>query len=202
MCKDIKSLLKEVNSQPQAIASLLLFVALKEARRYKWDQSKKAGKDLGQKEVSNWFKKHFSSWYRDQWVKHMYGENFWKEFGEKQFNIVKNNSIPNHDLLSQIIESVNNYGENLGIIIWASKTNQKMQDVLHLLKLLNINDQRIEMEEDQIKVLSEALDEADKYKWIASQKAGYDLGEAAVVEWFRTSWFEYYSKMKDVLDKK
>lgn len=198
---DIDKVCQKVCSQPQAIASLLLFVALKEARNYKWCQSQKVGKDLGQKGVADWFKKHFSSWYRDQWVNHMYGKNFWEEFGEKEYNIAKSESAPCKKLFTEIIESVSRYGENLGIIMWASNTGQNMSEVLQLLKMVDINNRRFEIEESQIKALSKALDEADKYKWIESQKAGRDLGEAAVVEWFRRYWFQYYEKMKQSLDE-
>ena len=46
------------------------------------------------------------------------------------------------------------------------------------------------------------IEEAKKYKWIQSQKAGHDLGDAAVTEWvkkfaakFREDYNEVYASM-------
>jgi len=36
-----------------------------------------------------------------------------------------------------------------------------------------------------------SAEEAAKHKWIASQKAGYDLGEAAIREWVQEHWSGY-----------
>jgi len=109
---------------------------------------------------------------------------------------------PNRELLSQIIDSVSKYGENLGIVHWATGTNHNVNEVLSLLRMIMINDKRLNIEEAEIKTLSEALDEADKYKWIESEKAGRDLGESVVVEWFRKNWEAYYEKIKkNLLDQ-
>jgi len=40
-------------------------------------------------------------------------------------------------------------------------------------------------------VQDESISEIEKHKWIASQQAGYDLGEIAVREWIRLHWFGY-----------
>lgn len=40
-------------------------------------------------------------------------------------------------------------------------------------------------------VYSEALAEAEKHKWIESQKHGRDLGDVALKDWFRKHWLPY-----------
>lgn len=40
-------------------------------------------------------------------------------------------------------------------------------------------------------VYTDCLEEADRFKWIQSEKAGYDLGEAAISEWVREHWNGY-----------
>lgn len=40
-------------------------------------------------------------------------------------------------------------------------------------------------------VYSDYVAEADRFKWIASEKAGYDLGEAAIRQWVRDHWSGY-----------
>jgi hypothetical protein len=37
----------------------------------------------------------------------------------------------------------------------------------------------------------EAMREADRHKWIESQKQGRDLGQRAIREWFRVHWPHY-----------
>lgn len=40
-------------------------------------------------------------------------------------------------------------------------------------------------------VYSDCVEEAAKYKWIQSEKAGYDLGEAAIRQWVKEHWTGY-----------
>lgn len=40
-------------------------------------------------------------------------------------------------------------------------------------------------------VYTECVVEADRFKWIASEKAGYDLGETAIRQWVRDHWTGY-----------
>ena len=37
----------------------------------------------------------------------------------------------------------------------------------------------------------EAVQEADRHKWIESQKQGRDLGQLAIRDWYRVHWFRY-----------
>jgi len=38
----------------------------------------------------------------------------------------------------------------------------------------------------------EAVREAEKHKWIESQKRGYDVGESALAEWCHKHWADFY----------
>ena len=40
-------------------------------------------------------------------------------------------------------------------------------------------------------VYSDCLDEAARYKWIQSEKVGYDLGESAIRQWVKEHWSGY-----------
>lgn len=53
----------------------------------------------------------------------------------------------------------------------------------------------MENENDYHRYISDQIEEMQRYKWIESEKAGKDLGEAALLEWvkkyaklFRESW--------------
>lgn len=182
-------------TKPDAMASLLLFVALREARRIKWEESRKARRDVGQKCVVRWFQQNWAQWYRDHWVEHIYGKKFWEEFGQDGFNLVKD-ARPNECLFKDILAHVEKYGENLGIIQWALNTGQDLSQVKAILHRFDINERRAYLEEEYIETLAHALDEAEKHKWIESQKAGRDLGEAAIMDWFRKNWPSWYSRLK------
>jgi hypothetical protein len=43
----------------------------------------------------------------------------------------------------------------------------------------------------QCSVYAEADQEIDRYKWIASEQAGHDLGEAAIRRWVKEHWWGY-----------
>lgn len=188
-CNQVCNLLSD---NPEALASLLLFVAIREARRYKWEKSCRAGCDVGNQEVLKWFNENWANWYRDHWVLHLKGKEFWNEFGNEEYNLA--NSVPDNMLFNNIVKSVADHGENLGIILWARDNNQDMSQVLNILKQVNINSHRFMIEEKYLIALAKALDEADKYKWIASEKAGRDLGDQIIMEWFKTNWTSFYSE--------
>ena len=40
-------------------------------------------------------------------------------------------------------------------------------------------------------VYSDCVEEAARYKWIQSEKAGYDLGESAIRQWVKEHWTGY-----------
>ena len=40
-------------------------------------------------------------------------------------------------------------------------------------------------------VYDEAWKEAERHKWIESQKHGRDLGELAIKDWYRAYWYQY-----------
>lgn len=40
-------------------------------------------------------------------------------------------------------------------------------------------------------IFAEADDQANRFKWIRSEEAGYDLGEGALREWVRTHWWGF-----------
>jgi hypothetical protein len=40
-------------------------------------------------------------------------------------------------------------------------------------------------------VFTESMREIDRYKWIESEKAGHDLGEAAIRRWVKEHWWGY-----------
>jgi hypothetical protein len=44
----------------------------------------------------------------------------------------------------------------------------------------------------RLSLYEEARREAERHKWIESQKRGHDMGEAAIFEWYRLYWRHYW----------
>ncbi|MGL4419666.1 MAG: hypothetical protein ACRCZF_03280, partial [Gemmataceae bacterium] len=43
----------------------------------------------------------------------------------------------------------------------------------------------------RLSIYHDSQHEADKFKWIESEKAGFDLGETAIKRWVRDHWCVY-----------
>ena len=172
--------------------SEIFLKAMRIAQEYKHCQQQLSKKDLGETPIIEWFKECWGYWYRDRWIEHMCGREYWREFGESSYNIInKENAEIDKETLYKIIEKLkkhrNNISENLGIIFEAVDVNDEdnINKVIKILNKININNNRSPfIEEDKIKMVFYALEEADKYKYIMSEKEGKDLGDKAIIEWF------------------
>lgn len=177
-----------------AVRSELFIRAMREAQSYKHSMQAAAQKDLGEQPVLDWFHDKWTAWYRDRWVEHLCGRRKWAEFGEEDFNLVANRSFqPNMELVLRVVDNLrkhrDNVSENLGMIMVAARRgDQELNELLSVLNRLDINSKRPCYDECRIKAFFRAIEEADKHKHIESQKAGFDLGEDVVIEWFETYW--------------
>lgn len=167
----------------------ILFLALIEARKYRWNKGMEHCKDVGRDAIEEWFKKSFKKWYRLNWTEHLNGKKFHDGFSPEEFNIVANEN--DKELIAKIIgflSETGNISENLGIMLWARSVCADMNKVTSFLNKIKINNKRFIWDKENLSLLCEALEEADKYKWIESQKAGYDLGEETILKWFKNNW--------------
>jgi hypothetical protein len=169
----------------------LLFLAVLEARRYKWEKSKQEGKDLGNKAIAEWFKLHWKEWFNAHWVEHLQGKRFYDGFAESEFNITTSSPEGDSELTSKIVEFLQqsgNMSENLGIVLWSAEFGKDMNQVMKVLRKIDINSKRYIWDDDTLQRLCNALLEAEKHKWIESQKAQRDLGDDAIRDWFLKYW--------------
>lgn len=174
----------------------ILLLALIEARKYRWLKSLEQNKDAGDEAIEEWFKKHFKKWYRQQWIEHLTGSVYHQEFSSDEFDLIskeKEDKNLAQSIINFLIESGNN-GENLGIMLWARNVCADIDKVTKFLEKIKINNKRFIWDHESLVILCKALEEADKYKWIESQKKGCDLGEKAIIEWFSGNWNLYLSK--------
>jgi hypothetical protein len=118
-------------------------VGEKEAQRYKWIESEKAGRDLGEWAIRCWVRKHWNGFLRERWLEHLQGRAFWIELDHDDFGLLQR-AFRDSDLLNPILERLKAGQENLEVICWAHDERLPMEDVLNILEVLDINSRRIE----------------------------------------------------------
>ena len=64
-----------------------------EARRFKWIESEKAGRDLGETAIRTWIGQHWNGFLRQRWLEHLQGKTFWIELDQGDFGLLQH-SVP------------------------------------------------------------------------------------------------------------
>ena len=114
-----------------------------EALRYKWIESEKAGRDLGEPAISSWVQEHWWGYLRARWMEHLEGKRFWVELDRGDFGLLQRAFQDRPVLLDRILDRLKVGQENLDIIIWAQDWGIPMCPVLEILEALDINSRRL-----------------------------------------------------------
>ena len=114
-----------------------------EAMRYKWIESEKAGRDLGEAAIRRWVKDHWWGYLRARWLEHLQGKRFWVELDRGDFGLLQREFQADTLLLDRILDRLKSGKENLDIICWALKWGIDMADVVEILEALDINSRRL-----------------------------------------------------------
>lgn len=114
-----------------------------EALRFKWIESERAGKDLGEAAIRAWVKQHWWGFLRARWVEHLQGKRFWVELDRGDFGLLQREFHDNTLLLDRILDRLKTGKENLDIILWAQDFGIGMDSVLQILEALDINSRRL-----------------------------------------------------------
>jgi len=117
--------------------------ATREAERYKWIESEKAGRDLGDSALRDWHKNYWRSWCRERWIEHLHGERFWIELDHNDYGLLNQQFHDNLEIAEKIIDRIKEGGENLDIIQWASEHRYDIGTVIDVLNILDINSRRL-----------------------------------------------------------
>jgi hypothetical protein len=115
----------------------------KEANRFKWIESEKAGCDLGEQAIRRWVKEHWWGYLRARWLEHLQGKQFWEELDRGDFGLLQRRFHENTLLLDRILDRLKSGKENLDIIIWALDWGICLDDVCTILQALDINSRRL-----------------------------------------------------------
>jgi len=114
-----------------------------EALRFKWIESEKAGRDLGEACLRRWVQQHWWGYLRARWVEHLQGTRFWVELDRGDFGLIKRRFQDQALLLDRILDRLKSGQENLDIILWALDWGVCLRDVREILQVLDINSRRL-----------------------------------------------------------
>src|SRR5947209_8316475 len=114
-----------------------------EALRFKWIESEKAGRDLGEAALRRWVQDHWWGYLRARWVEHLQGKRFWVELDRGDFGLLQREFQNEAVLLDRILDRLKVGKENLDILIWAHDWGIAMEPVLRILEALDINSRRL-----------------------------------------------------------
>jgi hypothetical protein len=115
----------------------------KEIQSYKWIESEKAGRDLGETAVRRWVKEHWWGYLRARWLEHLHGKCFWVELDRGDFGLLQRTFNENDVLLDRILDRIKAGQENLDIIRWALDWNIPTKPLIDILESLDINSRRL-----------------------------------------------------------
>lgn len=116
---------------------------LKEEASFKWIESEKAGRDLGDTATRRWVQIHWWGYLRARWLEHLQGKCFWIELDRGDFGLLPRLFTEHGQLLNDIIDRLKNGQENLDIILWAQDSEIDLQPVRDILEKLDINSRRL-----------------------------------------------------------
>jgi len=114
-----------------------------EALRYKWIESEKAGRDLGEAAIRLWVQKHWWGYLRARWLEHLQGKQFWVELDRGDFGLLQKRFVDNTLLLDRILDRLKSGQENLDILCWALDWGLETQPIVDILTALDINSRRL-----------------------------------------------------------
>jgi hypothetical protein len=114
-----------------------------EALRFKWIESEKAGRDLGDAAIRCWVKDHWWGYLRARWVEHLQGRRFWVELDRGDFGLLQREFQDNTLLLDRILDRLKSGKENLDVILWAQEWGIPIEPVMRILEALDINSRRL-----------------------------------------------------------
>ncbi|MFO0851637.1 MAG: hypothetical protein U0871_24205 [Gemmataceae bacterium] len=123
-----------------------------EAAKFKWIESEKAGRDLGEWAIKRWVQDHWYGYLRAKWLEHLQGKCFWIELDRGDYGLLLRAFQEQRALLDQILNRLKDGQENLDVIAWATHQQLQLDPVIQILEALDINSRRLIHRFDQTQV--------------------------------------------------
>ena len=117
----------------------------REAACFKWIESEKAGRDLGEAALRRWVQQHWWGYLRARWIEHLQGTRFGVELdrGDGHYGLLQRRFQEKALLLDRILDRLKTGQENLNIILWAHDWGISVAEVNEILLALDINSRRL-----------------------------------------------------------
>jgi hypothetical protein len=120
----------------------------REALAYRWIESEKAGRDLGEACIKRWVHNHWNGFLRARWIEHLQGRAYWMELDKNDFGLLLHEFREEEALLDRILERMKEGKENLDVIQWAQDFGLPVERVLKILERLDVNSRRLSCQFD------------------------------------------------------
>ena len=114
-----------------------------EAMRYKWIESEKAGRDLGDSAIRNWVSQHWNGFLRARWLEHLEGKAFWIELDQDDYGLLQHAFLES-EIIGEVVDRLKQGQENLDLIFWARDEGHDPEELIQILEALDVNSRRIE----------------------------------------------------------
>ena len=114
-----------------------------EAHRFKWIESEKARRDLGEFALRQWSQDYWGSFTRYRWIEHLEGKRFYSELSADQFGLLSRPFTDHEILLDRIMDRLVAGQENLNVIQWGLDYSVSMPELREILTSLDINSRRL-----------------------------------------------------------
>ncbi len=114
-----------------------------EAQRFKWIESEKAGRDLGETAIRRWIGEHWNGFLRHRWLEHLQGKTFWIELDQGDFGLLRTafQASPLIDPDPGALQARAREPRHHRV---GPRNCLPMNDVLEILEALDVNSRRIE----------------------------------------------------------
>lgn len=119
-----------------------------EISKFKWIESQRAGRDLGEEAVRLWVVQHWSGYLRARWIEHLQGTRYWTELDSGDFALLQRECADRLPVLNAIVDRLKIGHENLNLLLWASECNISRELILDILERLHINCKRLKHKYD------------------------------------------------------
>lgn len=120
----------------------------REALAYRWIESERAGRDLGDACIKKWILQHWNGFLRARWIEHLQGRTYWMELDRNDFGLLLHEFKDEEALLDRILERMKEGKENLDVIQWAQDFGLPTVRVLKILERLDVNSRRLSCQFD------------------------------------------------------
>src|SRR4051812_17111346 len=75
-----------------------------EIDRFKWIESERAGRDLGEAAIRAWIRQHWCGYLRARWLEHIQGKTYWIELDRNDYGILLSSFQDKALLVERIVD--------------------------------------------------------------------------------------------------